>query len=215
MKRALSLLTVVLITTFLHAQNKPGTINGALSDSTGKPVEAATVQLLKASDQSLVKTVISDKAGNFSFEKIAEGKYLVSVSAAGFTKKQTASISVSATNSSVSLPSIRLSSQAKNLSGVTVTASRPYIEAKSDKMVVNVDASPSNAGATAMEVLEKSPGVSVDNDGNISLKGKQGVIIMMDGKPTYLSGADLANILKNMPAAAIDQIEIMTNPSSK
>ena len=66
-----------------------------------------------------------------------------------------------------------------------------------------------------MEVLEKSPGISVDNDGNISLKGKQGVIVMLDGKPTYLSAADLANVLKNMPAAALDQIEIMTNPPAK
>src|SRR5205809_3628056 len=66
-----------------------------------------------------------------------------------------------------------------------------------------------------MEVLEKSPGISVDNDGNISLKGKQGVIVMMDGKPTYLSAADLAAVLRNMPASSLDQIEIMTNPPAK
>ena len=66
-----------------------------------------------------------------------------------------------------------------------------------------------------MEVLEKSPGVTVDKDGNISLKGKQGVLIMLDGKPSYLSGQELANLLKNMPSSAIDQIEIMTNPSAK
>ena len=66
-----------------------------------------------------------------------------------------------------------------------------------------------------MEVLEKSPGVTVDKDGNISLKGKQGVMIMMDGRPSYLSGQELANLLKNMPSSAIDQIEIMTNPSAK
>src|SRR5688500_16416283 len=82
-------------------------------------------------------------------------------------------------------------------------------------MVVNVEAAPTNAGASALEVLEKSPGVSVSNDGVISLKGKQGVIVMMDGKPTYLSAADLANVLKNLPASAVDQIEIMTNPSAK
>ena len=66
-----------------------------------------------------------------------------------------------------------------------------------------------------MEVLEKSPGVMVNSDGVISLRGKQGVIVMVDGKPTYLSPTDLANLLKNMPASALDQIEIMTNPSSK
>ena len=66
-----------------------------------------------------------------------------------------------------------------------------------------------------MEVLEKSPGISVDNDGNISLRGKAGVIVMIDGKLSYLSAADLANMLKNMPASALDQIEIMSNPSAK
>lgn len=66
-----------------------------------------------------------------------------------------------------------------------------------------------------MEVLEKAPGVSVDKDGNISLKGKQGVIIMIDGKPTYMSGQDLANYLTSMPSSNLDQLEIMTNPSAK
>src|SRR5688500_19266606 len=82
-------------------------------------------------------------------------------------------------------------------------------------MVVNVEAAPTNAGASALEVLEKSPGVTVSNDGVISLKGKQGVIVMMDGKPTYLSPADLANVLRNLPASALDQIEIMTNPPAR
>ncbi|RYF78961.1 MAG: TonB-dependent receptor, partial [Chitinophagaceae bacterium] len=89
------------------------------------------------------------------------------------------------------------------------------VENKIDKMVVNVDAAPTNAGATALEVLEKSPGISVDRDGNISLKGKQGIIVLMDGKQTYLSGQDLANLLRNIPASQLDQIEIMTQPSAK
>lgn len=101
------------------------------------------------------------------------------------------------------------------MADVTVQARRPLIENKIDKMVVNVDASPTNAGATAMEVLEKSPGISVDRDGNISLKGKQGIIVLMDGKQTYLSGQDLANLLRSMPASQLDQIEIMTQPSAK
>ena len=101
------------------------------------------------------------------------------------------------------------------MAGVTVNASRPMIEQKIDKMVLNVEAAVTNAGATALEVLEKSPGVTVDKDGNISLKGKQGVMVMMDGRPTYLSAQELSNYLKSLPATAIDQIEIMTNPSSK
>ncbi|MCG7860030.1 TonB-dependent receptor plug domain-containing protein, partial [Flavihumibacter sediminis] len=78
-----------------------------------------------------------------------------------------------------------------------------------------MDAAVTNVGATALEVLEKSPGVMVDKDGNISLKGKQSVMVMMDGRPTYLTGEQLANLLKSMPASSIDQIELVTNPSAK
>src|SRR4030095_8453607 len=122
---------------------------------------------------------------------------------------------VSSSNSTINVPALVVSEQAKDLGGVTVTAKKPFIEARPDKTIVNVDASPTSAGATVLELLEKSPGMTVDNDGNISLRGKAGVIIMIDGKPTYLSATDLANMLKNMPASALDQIEIMTNPSSK
>ncbi|MEI9934236.1 MAG: outer membrane beta-barrel protein [Ferruginibacter sp.] len=103
----------------------------------------------------------------------------------------------------------------RNLSEIVVTARKPLIETRPDKTIINVDASISNNGATAMEILEKSPGITVDKDGNISLRGKPGVMIMLDGKPTYLNGQDLTNLLKSMPAGTIDQIEIMTNPSAK
>ncbi len=215
MKKFIPLLIAVLLTASLQAQNKTGSVSGTITNADYKPVEAATIQLLKAVDKSLVKVALTDKAGSFVFEKLAEGKYLVSITAVGFAKKITEPVEVTAANSKVDVAKVQLTNQTKGLGEVTVVASKPFIEQKLDRTIVNVEASPSNAGATALEVLEKSPGVSVDNDGNISLKGKQGVIVMMDGKPTYLSGADLANILRNMPASALDQIEIMTNPSSK
>ncbi|HTF30003.1 MAG TPA: outer membrane beta-barrel family protein, partial [Flavitalea sp.] len=86
---------------------------------------------------------------------------------------------------------------------------------KIDRMVVNVEASITNAGSNALEVLEKSPGISVDKDGNISLKGKEGVIVLVDGRQTYLGGVDLANYLRSLNANQMDQIEIMTNPPAK
>ncbi len=215
MKRITLVLTAVLLTLLVNAQNKTGKISGSVLSPDKKPVESATVQLLKAPGNTLVKAAITDKNGNYSFEKIADGNYIISITATGFAKKQTATVSISATESTVNVPATELAVQSKSLEGVTVSAAKPFIEQKLDRTVVNVEASPTNAGATALEVLEKSPGVSVDNDGNISLKGKQGVIVMMDGKPTYLSPADLANVLRNLPASALDQIEIMTNPSAK
>jgi outer membrane receptor for monomeric catechols len=97
---------------------------------------------------------------------------------------------------------------------VTVTAQKPFIETKLDKTVVNVDASPTSAGSTALDILEKSPALLWTMMAP-SVFAETGVIVLMDGKQTYLSATDLANLLRNMPASALDQIEIMTNPSSK
>lgn len=215
MKTKLLLCAALLLTAMTYAQTKTGTISGTVINPEKKPVESATIQLLNAASKALVKTAITDKEGNYNFEKIAEGKYLLSVAATGLVKKTSDAVELTAVNNAVKVPVLEMQAQAKALEGVTVVSQKQFIEQKPDRTVVNVEASPSNAGATALEVLEKSPGVSVDNDGNISLKGKQGVIIMMDGKPTYLSGADLANVLRNLPASALDQIEIMTNPSAK
>lgn len=188
------------------------TIKGSVKTG-GKSLEAATVSLLQAKDSSVIKIEVTDKNGNFEINAPQKGRYLLTISAVGHEKKYVPAFEV--LFSPVEVGSVTLSVESKNLKAVVITAQKPLIEQKIDKMVVNVDASPTNAGATAMEVLEKSPGIAVDNDGNISLKGKPGVIVMMDGKPTYLSAADLANLLKNTPASSIDQIEIMTNPSSK
>jgi iron complex outermembrane receptor protein len=101
------------------------------------------------------------------------------------------------------------------LKQVTVTGKRPPVQLLADRTIVNVDASVTNAGATLLEVLEKSPGITMDRNGNISLRGRQGVTIMVDGKPAQLSGTDLNNFLSGLTAAQVDQIEIIDNPSSK
>jgi hypothetical protein len=200
---------------FVQAQVKNSKITGSIKDGPQKNLQSATITLLRSKDSVSVKFSVTNKEGNYEFVNVKAGSYLVSVTLVGYEKAYSSHFEVTEANPEVSLGTIVLTESAKNLGGVTVTAKRPFIETKIDKTIVNVEASPSSAGATAMEVLEKSPGISVDNDGNISLKGKAGVIIMMDGKPTYLSSADLASLLKNLPASALDQIEIMTNPSSK
>jgi outer membrane receptor protein involved in Fe transport len=195
------------------AQEKIGRVSGNLNSAEGKNIESATVSLLRAKDSALVKVAVSNKQGNFDFEKIATGNYFVSVNAVGFAPKYSASFNVGA--EAVVVPALQLNAATNKLGEVSVTAKRPLIENKIDKMVVNVDASPTNSGLSALEVIEKSPGVMVDNDGNISIKGKSGVIVLLDGKPAYLSGQDLANYLKNLPANQLDQLEIMTQPPAR
>jgi len=215
MQKPIALCTGLLICTLVFAQIKIGKISGAVTDDAQKPLQSVSVSLLKAKDSSLAKSAITDKEGKYEFDKISEGKFLVLVSSVGFKKTYSGPLEISATNTTVQTETIRLTAEPKGMDAVTVTAKKPFIETKIDKTVVNVDASPTSAGATALEILEKSPGITVDNDGNISLRGKQGVIVMMDGKQTFLSSTDLANLLRNMPASALDQVEIMTNPSSK
>ncbi|MBI3717941.1 MAG: outer membrane beta-barrel protein [Sphingobacteriales bacterium] len=180
-----------------------------------KAVMSATVSLHKLKDSSVAKLAITDKQGEFEFDKIADGKYFVSVSAVGFKKVYSSSVDINSANNIVAHTDFQLSTASQSLGQVVVTAKRPLVENKIDRTVLNVEASITNAVLTALDVLEKSPGVSVDNNGVISLKGKQGVIVLMDGKQTYLSGNDLATLLKNMPANQLDQIEIMTQPPAK
>jgi len=214
MKKLSPLLSIAILFSFItQAQN--GKITGSVKDASMKSIHSATVSLLKSRDSSVAKFVATGKDGQYEFLDIADGKYFVSVSNVGYAKVVSAPFEISSSNATINVPVLVISEQAKDLGGVTVTAKKPFIEARPDKTIVNVDASPTSAGATVLELLEKSPGITVDNDGNISLRGKAGVIIMIDGKPTYLSSTDLANLLKNMPASQLEQIEIMTNPSAK
>ena len=179
------------------------------------PATGATVSLLRAKDSVAVKFSVADKAGVYVFENIADGKYLLSATIVGHQKAWSKIIEVIPQQQVVQVPAISLIPVSKNLADVTVTAKRPLIEQRIDRTIVNVDASITNIGTSALDVLEKSPGVSVDRDGNISLKGKEGVLVMVDGRPTQLSGADLANLLRSMNSNQLDQIEIMTNPPAR
>lgn len=195
-------------------QEKNGKISGAIV-AEKHAVESATISVLNAKDSSIVKMSTSDKLGYFTVGNLAGGKYLLHITSVSYQQAYTAVFNLTSEKQNLTIPTITLNVKGNDLKEVIVTVKKPLIEQKLDKTLVNVDASPSNTGLSAMEVLEKSPGVSVDKDGNISLKGKQGVLILIDGKPSYLSGPDLANMLRNMSSAQLEQIEIMTNPPAK
>ncbi|MBS1668444.1 MAG: TonB-dependent receptor [Bacteroidetes bacterium] len=217
MKKFIKLLIVCFLLSFsffVNAQDQLGSIKGTINDGSKKVIESASVSLQLAKDGSVIQQVLSDKSGKFEINHIAEGRYVVSVSAVGHEKYSSDTLKMGP-SSQLSLNNIVLPNTVTELTAVAVVGKKSFIEQKADKMVVNVDASPSSAGSSAMDILEKSPGVTVDKDGNISLKGKQGVTVMIDDKPTYLNPTQLANYLKSLPSTAIDQLEIMTNPSAK
>ncbi|HEY0899880.1 MAG TPA: outer membrane beta-barrel protein [Sphingobacteriaceae bacterium] len=197
------------------AQSKTtgGKIGGSVVDNNQKPLDYATIILMKAADSSITKTAFSDLSGKFTFENVAQGDYLVTASMVGYKKAVSKPITVNGNTADAGR--LQLDQLSKTLKEVTVLAQKPFIERKMDKLVVNVENSSVSAGSTAMEVLEKAPGVTIDKDDNISMKGKQGVLIMLDGKPTHLSSADVANMLRNMQSNQIETIELITSPSAR
>ncbi len=216
-KKLFSVLALTSIVLLSQAQSVTnGKISGSIKDGgIQKVIDAASVSLLKAKDSSLVKVAFTDKEGNFSFENVKEGNYLILATSVGHTKTYSSLLSITPSTQIQQTGVLQLKEASQSLKEVTVSSKKQFIERKADKTIINVDAMISNTGTTALEVLEKSPGVTVDKDGNISLKGKPSVQIFIDGKPTYLSAQEVSTMLSNMPSNGLDQIEIMTNPSAK
>lgn len=178
-----------------------------------QPVESALVSLFLSTRNKLSKTELTDNMGKVYLKNIPAGSYYCSVSLTGYFADTTAVFLLQ--TSDVREISITLKPLESSLRQITVSAARPFIQNEKGKVIVNVDASPTNAGTSILDVLEKSPGVTIDRNGGISLKAKPGVLVLIDGKQTYLSGADLVNLLNSMSSSQVDQIELMTNPSAR
>ena len=171
------------------------------------------VKLLKLPDSAIVKTVQSDLDGKFLFEQISVGDYVLKVNMVGYKNYLSSKFSIA---DDFTIPAIKLASLTKQLKEVTVSGKKEFIERRADKTILNVENSIISSGGSALEVLEKAPGVIVDKQNDqIRLNNKSGVMIMIDGKPNILSGADLTNLLGNMSSDQIGTIEIITNPSAK
>ena len=207
--RLLSNLFFIFFTLNLSAQS----ISGIVKDKTGEKMEFITVLLLNVKDSSLVKGAITDVEGKFDIKNMPSGRYFLSASGTGFAKTNTQAFDYK--GDSYTLEPIVLKQSDTELAAVTVTSSKPLIEIQADKFVVNVEGSINATGSNALELLQKTPSVQVDQDDNVSLEGKQGVRIYIDGRPSPLSGRDLAAVLKSMQSSDIEAIEIITNPSAK
>ncbi len=200
--------------TVAKAQDSRGKITVTITNQQQAPVENATVELRSAKDSSLVKTSLTDKAGLAEFDKVRFGEYFIAVSMVNY-RSQNSSFHLNENQPILQLPKISLAAGGNELTAVTVTGRKPFIQKLSDRIVVNVENSIVSSGSSAMDVMERSPGITIDQNDVISLRGRSGVIIMIDGKPSPMTGADLANYLKGLPSSAIERIDIITNPSSK
>jgi iron complex outermembrane receptor protein len=187
-------------------------VSGFAKDKEGKPLSGATISLMKDSG-AVVKLAVSKENGAFAFTNIKAGRYRISATSVGYQPIASAPFAFS--DADVAVPELLLTKSAGNLKDVTITAKKPMVEVKADKTIVNVEGTINATGADAMELLRRSPGVNVDKDDNLSLSGKNGVQVFIDGRPTPLAGQDLANYLKSMQSSNIEAIELITNPSAK
>jgi len=212
-----TLLLIVIAAGLAQAQTgaQSAHISGVLLDEQGKPMIYATASLLSAQDSSLIKGAISNEQGTYTFDHVKKGTYIIKASTIGYEKAVTQPFTVSDDSPNVNLPELKMQPNTHSLSTVSITAAKPLIERKIDRTVMNVENSVLAAGNTAMDILERAPGVSVDKDDNISLKGKQGVTVMINDKLTYLTAAQLATLLRSTDGNTIQSIELITNPSAK
>ena len=172
----------------------------------------ANVKILK-SDSSLIKAGVSDREGLVEFLNISGGQYIAQVSYIGYQSEYTNIYLTQHTEIATKI--ITLKANAGELSGVVVTTKKPLIEFLPDKTVINPEAGITNAGTSIMDVLEKSPGITIGKDGNISMKGKPQVMVLIDGKQTQLNGAELQAYLSGMNASQVEVIELIENPGAK
>lgn len=207
--RTIFLLLLMATTFFARAQQ----VSGIVKDENGSPLSGTTISLHQASDSAIIKLAVSKENGVYTFSGIREGNYKVSASHIGYKPVFSAAFILSA--SEVIVPELKLSKVAGGLNNVTVTSRIPIVEVKADKTILNVEGTINAVGSNALELLRKSPGVLLDRDDNISLAGKNGVQVYIDGRTTPLSGADLANYLKSLQSSQIEAIELITNPSAK
>lgn len=214
--QSLTILMVLFFGFFALAQPaEKAMITGKVLDQAGNPLDFANVLLLNPADSSLVKGTISDSTGTYLFEMVETGAYLISATMVGFNAVYHGPVSVGAQTPQIEMPPLQLGAGV-NLQEITVKAQKPFIELQNDKLIVNVEGSSVSAGNSALELLGKAPGVIVDrNNETLSLKGKQGVLVMIDGKQSYLSTQEVIRLLQSMPANNIEKIEIIHNPSAK
>jgi hypothetical protein len=190
-------------------------LKGKVTNTKNAPLDLVAISLLRSQDSSIIKSVYADTDGSYEFSAIATGAYFLKANLLGYAEYQGGKLVVEGEATTLQLGTIQMQESIKQLKEVTVSAKTPYVERKIDRTIVNVDALIANAGSNALEALERAPGISVDQNGVITLKGRAGVAVFIDDKPTYLSGADLENYLKSLPAGTVKQIEIMTNPPAK
>lgn len=190
-------------------------ISGMLTDSTtGKPVEFATIALLNSKTGKPIDGTTSDAKGHFVLPKLAAGEYRLQYSFIGYKNRDSKLIKIER-NSDINVGSVTLASDTRTLGEVNVTGQRALIEEKVDRLVFNAEKDMTAKGGDATDVLKRVPMLSVDLDGNVSLRGSQNIRVLINNKPSTIVASSVADALKQLPADMIKTVEVITSPSAK
>ncbi len=186
-------------------------ISGSVLDKHKKGVDLAIISLYRLADSSAVKTEFSDQDGSFLLSSIEAGKYFMKIEHQEFKDYSTEFDLSGALN----LNPIVLENDEETLGQMTVSGKVPFVERKIDRVVITPEALIASAGTNALEILELAPGVTVDQNGQIVFKGRTGIAVYINDKPSYLSGSELENYLRSLPSGSIQNIELIENPPAK
>ena len=214
--RVIVLFTFLTISTFFaNAQNK-GKITGKVTDATTKQViDYATISLYKQGATAPFNGVVTDDKGNFTLQGLATGDYVVKIDFIGYQQKVIAHAVITDAAPTAALGNILLAPVQNQLQDVVITAKRPTVENKIDKMVYNPQNDLTAQGGMAIDILQKVPQISVDIDGNVELQGNSNIRFLINGKPSSIFGSSLTEALQSIPASQIQSIEVITNPGAK
>lgn len=214
---ALIIVSFLLTNYNIQAQVKAeqSSVTGKVLDENKELLPYVLVNLHQVNDSTLVESAQTNENGIFLFSKVSFGTYYIEIELIGYQNSIKGHFILDKNHLNVNLGAIVLKTTVQQLNTVDISAKKPLIERRDGKVIINVSSSPIAAGSTALEILSRVPGVTLDNEGNVSLRGKPSVSIMIDGKLTYLSSAELANLLRATSGNAIQTIEIISNPSAK
>jgi outer membrane receptor protein involved in Fe transport len=193
-----------------------GKVSGTVTDSvTKEPVSFATISIFRQKATSPFNGVVTDDKGAFTIANLGAGDYRIVVDFIGYRKKTIAHVIISKSAPTVSLGNILLAPSQNELKSVNIVSKAPVVENKIDKMVYNVTNDLTAQGGSASDVLQKVPQVTVDIDGNVQLQGNSNIQFLINGKPSSIFGASLADALESIPASQIKSIEVITSPGAK
>ncbi|WP_246050267.1 TonB-dependent receptor domain-containing protein [Neolewinella litorea] len=219
------LLLLSLFTTALYAQppgagggapSIKGTIRGQVLDAqSGDPVEFATIVLLSADGEQQINGTLSETDGSFKLVNVAPGDYRLKASFLGYLEQTLDEVKTTKRSPDLTLEPIVLAADAVTLEGVEVTAQASLVENRIDKMVYNADQDATNSGGDASDVLRKVPLLSVDLEGNVSLRGSSNLRILVNGRPSTIFASSVADALKSIPSDQIKSVEVITTPSAR